>query len=48
MAWLAIVLWMIGQYPEVDRRLLGLSSIYPVLYVVLSLYLDLQSRRSKK
>jgi phosphatidylcholine synthase len=43
-AWLAIVLWMVYQYPHVDQRWLVASLIYPVAYVGLSLYLDFQSR----
>jgi phosphatidylcholine synthase len=43
-AWLAIVLWMVLQYPHVDQRLLYVSFIYPGIYVALSAYLDYQSR----
>jgi phosphatidylcholine synthase len=45
--WLAIVLWMVYRYPTVDQRLLALSLIYPIIYVVLSVYLDYESRRRK-
>ncbi len=46
-AWLAIVLWMVFQYPQVNSALLMVSLVYPVVYVVLSVYLDLQSRRAE-
>ncbi len=43
-AWLAIVLWMVLQYPHVDQRLLYASFIYPCVYVALSAYLDYRTR----
>jgi phosphatidylcholine synthase len=45
--WLAILLIMIFQYPSVSPVLLACSGIYPVLYVLFSIYLDVQRRQRK-
>jgi phosphatidylcholine synthase len=46
MVWLAILLAMLCVYPkDVPSWMIGISAVYPVLYVVLSLYLDLENRR---
>ncbi len=42
--WLACLLAMIWQYPHVSPTLRGISLIYPVVYVVLSVYLDIALR----
>ena len=41
--WLVTLLAMIWQYPNVSPSLLTVSLIYPLLYVVLSVYLDIRS-----
>ena len=43
--WLLILLIMLYVYPQVPTWLVGLSAVYPGLYVALSLYLDLKLKR---
>jgi phosphatidylcholine synthase len=43
-AWTAILLPMIWLYPDVPFWMLAISSIYPIIYLVLSIYLDIASR----
>jgi phosphatidylcholine synthase len=42
--WAAILLIIVGAYPTVPRGWILVSLIYPILYVVLSLYLDWRDR----
>lgn len=42
--WLVCLLVMIYRYPLVSEPLLLISLVYPVLYVVLSVYLDIAAR----
>ena len=45
--WAVMVAGMLVVYPRVPGWLTGLSLIYPVLYVLLSLWLDAQGRRRR-
>jgi phosphatidylcholine synthase len=49
LAWLAIIAAILWYYPEtpIPAALLWISAIYPVLYVVASLYLDRRLRESE-
>ncbi len=47
-AWLICLLAMIWQYPHVSPTLLAVSLVYPAVYVVLSAYLDIVQRRSRR
>jgi phosphatidylcholine synthase len=42
--WAAMLLAIVGAYPAVPMSWIGISLIYPVLYVILSLYLDWRDR----
>ncbi len=42
--WAAILLAIVGAYPSVPKSWIIVSLIYPVLYVILSLYLDWRDR----
>ncbi len=44
-AWMLVVLSMLPMYPNVPRWLVGLSMVYPVLYVLLSVWLDVTIRQ---
>jgi phosphatidylcholine synthase len=46
--WMVICLAMLPLYPNVPNWLVLLSMVYPFAYVVLSIYLDLTSRRTPK
>jgi phosphatidylcholine synthase len=48
LAWLAIIAAILWYYPQspIPVALLWISAVYPVLYVVASLYLDRRLRRS--
>ncbi len=45
--WLVSLLAIIWQYPDVSQPLIILSLVYPLLYVMLSIYLDIQQRISR-
>ncbi len=47
LGWLAIIGVMLWYYPQrpVPAALLWISAVYPVLYVVASLYLDRRLRK---
>ena len=40
LAWMALVLYMLLRYDDLQDWLVWVSFIYPVLYVPLSIYLD--------
>lgn len=42
--WMLVVLCMLPMYPDVPTWLAWVSFIYPAMYVVLSVYLDVSSR----
>ena len=44
--WALLTMWMVWQLPDKDSRLIALSFVFPVYYMLLSFYLDRQSRRS--
>lgn len=45
--WLAILLFMLIGYPHVDPAVTWVSLVYPMFYVVLSVYLDIDDRRRR-
>lgn len=49
-SWVTAPLWfgMFATYPDVPGWMLLLSGIYPALYIVLSLWLDLQDRMQER
>jgi phosphatidylcholine synthase len=44
--WALVTMWMVWQLPAIDPRIVGVSFVFPVYYMLLSFYLDRQSRRS--
>jgi phosphatidylcholine synthase len=47
-AWFALLVAMIPNYPAAPPWLIAVSMLYPAFYVVLSLYLDVRERRRAK
>ena len=45
--WLALLLWMLWDYPNHSATLVWISLVYPIFYTVLSIGLDLQARRRR-
>ena len=43
--WALLTMWMVWRLPETDSRLVALSLMFPVYYMLLSFYLDRKSRR---
>lgn len=44
-AWIAGILYLLGEYPDVTGWILWTTAIYPVYYLALSLYLEFRRRR---
>ena len=45
-AWAVLLAWLVWRLPDTDRWAIGLSFVFPVYYLVLSLVLDRRSRRA--
>ena len=45
-AWMAVVLWMLWEFPENPAWLAGVSLIYPAVYAAASVWLDVRDRRA--
>jgi phosphatidylcholine synthase len=47
LVWTVLLAWMIWRYADVPAWLMWVSLVYPVFYVVLSVWLDVQTRRRR-
>ncbi len=45
--WLGVLLGLLMQYPDTSAGLVALSLVYPAVYVVLSIYLDVKTRNNR-
>ena len=45
-AWAVLLAWLVWRLPATDRWAIGLSFVFPVYYLILSLVLDRRSRRA--
>ncbi len=44
LVWMVACLAIVALYPDVPRWLVGISLVYPAMYVLLSIYLDVSAR----